>query len=443
MPEATIRTKLPAYVLLAVLTACAVAIQVRLSLSTVHLQRTLAVYVHFLTEPFTGRVDALSYSSNWEQGCLPEHGVSSWSVLRLGDRVTGVNGRPYIGISSYLIQLWNYPRQDSDAFVVTVVDKGGRTRNIEFSSPHCTCGIPTLFEALFFWMAVPLFCIVAGTTTAAIRPTSALAWTFFVLMLSLSQLQFWDEPYTGFQLTANPVAWSNAMRIPAVGYRELVQHIWPAVLAIAAIQLSGRSGRMHPVQSGFIAIVLLVAVTKAGVAIAAAEGIQSLSAVYLAMVQYKTEGLALCFLLATAAAWTGGYRLGIPAAVITASALWALFGGPAPVTDGRWEIYSENLRHFKLSIPENHLTPGLIVASSVTAFVLSSLAMYRRRLSWLPILAGVLCLPLATHVCASLGNWWWAFLGPSIEIWPWIVVLTAGAGIALASFWIVKLNLPR
>jgi hypothetical protein len=444
MTEATTRTPAGRYLILAVLTVSALIIQVRLSLATVETQRTLNYYVPFLLEPFTSRVHALGHSMNWEKGRQADARRLNYSVLRLGDRVVKVNGRPFTGLSSYLTQLWNTqhrtePRgQPPSLFFVTVVTREGSTREIEFGFPHCTCGIPELFEAVFFWTVAPLFCITIGALTAALRPNSVLAWTFLGLMLSLSQLQFWNEPYPGFQLTTNPMIWSDFLRVPAVVYRSFVQHLWPATLAIAAIHVGRRDRRMHPLQGALIAVLLAFAVAKASVAVAWSEGSQSMSFVHFLFEQHGTEALALSFILVTAAAWNDNRRIGTLAGLITTCAIVALFTGPAPITDGEWISYSDQTRRFDLVIPVFHRTPGMILGASVTAFLLASLVLFRRRLSWQPAVAVALCLPLATHVCASLGDWWYPFGGPSFESWRWIVALTAGSGIGLASLWVVK-----
>jgi hypothetical protein len=441
-----IRTTAVRYLILVVVTLFAVIVQVRLSLATVHTQQTLDFYVPFLLEPFTAKAYAVDRTMNWVKGSEAGARRLNRSVLREDDRVVKVNGRPLTGLSLYLAELWNHEHQHQkvrgalpfDGFHVTVLTKHGSTREIEFQFPHCTCGAPAPLESTFFWAVGPIFCICMGALTAALRPRSLLAWAFFGLMLSLSQLQTWDDPYPGFQLTINPMVWSDSMRVPAVAYRSLVQHLWPFALAVAATHLACRRGRMHPLQGTLVAVLLLLAIAKASVAVAWSEGVQWMSPVYLLFENYGSEALAMLFLLVTGAVWASNRRIGAVALVITLCAVVALFLGPAPITEGEWKSYPNQTRRFMLVIPEFHHTPGMILVASIITFVLASCVLFRRQLSWQPALAVVLCLPLAIHVLASLGNWWFPFGGASLGPWRWIAVWAMGLGIVLPSFWVAR-----
>jgi len=427
------------YTVLAVLAIWAVGIQISLSSETVHLQRSLEFYIPILMEPFTAKVYA-NDSTNWEKG----REVGSGRALRRGDRVIKVNGRPFKGYSMYLAELWNVLRQPWSAtaapmyFSITVLTKDGRTREIDFSFPHCTCGVPGLLEAVFFWMVAPLFCIAVGVLTVALRPNAVLAWIWFSLMLSLSQLQFWTEPYVGFQLTTDPMAIAGVLRVPAVVYQAFVQYSWPLALTIAVLHL-WRKNRSHPLHGLLVLMLLLFAVAKAAVAIAWSEGFQSLSTLYYFFKQYDTQMLAVALVLVTAAAWVGDRRIGALVGGITICAIAALFVGPAPIADGAWVNYSDQTRRFELSVPAFHRAPGVVIATSLGMFLVTALVQFRRRFSWYPAVAVVLCLPLAAHVVGSLGDWWHPFVGPpSIAEWPWIVTLLAGMGLSLVSIWIIR-----
>jgi hypothetical protein len=426
------------YVVLAVLAIWAVVLQVRLSSETVHLQRSLELYIPILIEPFTAKVYA-NDSMNWEKG----REVGSGRALRRGDTVIKVNGRPFTGYSMYLAELWNVLRQPWSPtaapmyFSITVLTKEGRTREIDFNFPHCTCGVPGLLEAVFFWMVAPLFCIAAGVLTVALRPNAVLAWIWFSLMLSLSQLQFWTEPYVGFQSTTDPMAIGGVMRVPAVAYQAFIQYSWPLALTIAGLHL-GRKNRLHPLHGLLVLVLFLFAVAKAAVAIAWSEGFQSLSTLYFFFKQHDTQMLAVALVLLTAAAWAGDRKIGAVVGGITIFAIATLFAGPAPITEGARTHYSDQTTRFELSVPAFHRAPAVVIAASLAVFLLASLVLFRKRLSWQPAIGAALCLPLAAHVFGSLGNWWHPFAGPLIAEWPWIVALLAGVGLSLVSIWIIR-----
>ena len=118
------------------------------------------------------------------------------------------------------------PRFKWRPFTVVVRSIDAKIRSVAVGFPHCTCGIPTLPEALSIWLVPPLFCVLLGFITALLRPRAVLAWAFLGAMLALSQVQFWPDSYTGFQMTSTPMTWGGWFRIFGVGYRALVQSLW-------------------------------------------------------------------------------------------------------------------------------------------------------------------------------------------------------------------------
>lgn len=439
MPHPTNWRLVVRYLALGVVVIWAVVLQVRLSAETVRLQRSLDFYVPFLMEPFAAKVTVPDYVTNWEKG----HRPGADRVLRPGDRVVKVNGRPFTGQSIYLTELWNIqhssrPETASWAFFsVTILTHDGRTREIEFSFPHCTCGMPDLFDVVFFSMAVPLFCIAIGALPVAVRPKSVLAWAWFGSLLALSQWQFWVDPHPGFQTIADPMGISGAMRVPAVAYLAFIQHSWPIALGVAAMHLGSRR-RVNRPGWVLLGVLLLFAISKTAIAIGWSEGIRSMSPVYFLLRQAETEMLTVAFLLITAACWAADRKLGALATGIATCAITALFAGPAAISEGGWVSYSDNTRRFELSIPTFHRDPGAIIAISLTVFMLLAFLLFRRRLSWQPALSAAFCLPLAVHVSGALGNWWDMHWGPPIEEWRWIVALFTGIGLSLASYWIIS-----
>jgi hypothetical protein len=426
------------HALLALLTLAAVSLQLRLSLETVQFQRSVEFYVPFLVEPFTARIFA-AMAQNWEKGTAPQRSPA----LRRGDTLVKVNGKPFSGYALYLAELRRVQLRPEGLsplpppFWITVRRKDGQFRDIEMSFPHCTCGIPGLFDTLFFWVGAPLFCISIGAITVALRPRALLPWMWFAGMLSLSQLQYWTEPSLTFQWTTDPMAIAGAMRVPAVAYREFVQCAWPAALTLAAISLAGRR-RPHPLQLAWIGAILLFALARSAVAVAWSEGWQPMAPLFFFLKHHDALALAMALISATVAAWVGSPRLGLLAAGIALCAFVALFAAPAPVTQGVWEQYSNNTTRFVATAPRLERTPGAVTAASVTLFILLGFALYRRRLSWLPFVASLLCLPLAIHVVGSRAALWAPFQEPPIAYGHWIPLLTAGPGLTLLSRWIIR-----
>lgn len=237
-----IRTNLIGYTVLFLLGALVIRYQMRISLDTVHVERTLDFYVPFVIQPFTDRIDGLDYFMSWEAG--GEYNPDGpRSVLNRRDEVLKVNGQPFRGASMYLRELWKTEHRPSPSppnlewhpFLLTIRSIDSVIRQIEVSFPHCTCGIPTMFQASSIWVIPPILCVILGLATVFLRPRSMLAWAFLAAMLSLSQLQVWPDWYTRFQQTASPMMWTNAeFRVFGVGYRALVQHIWPAPIILAS-----------------------------------------------------------------------------------------------------------------------------------------------------------------------------------------------------------------
>jgi hypothetical protein len=431
--------------LLAALLTFVVLFQVRASLQTVHLQRTLDFYVPFLLKPFTSEVAVVSHAMNWEQG-RQSYGVWNYSVLRRGDRLIAVNGRPFSGMSVYLRELWDIQHQrppeppvpEWKPFVVTVLARDGNTRTIEFGFPHCTCGVPALWQALALWLIAPLFCVLVGFATAALRPSSRLAWAYLGLMLSVSQLQFWQEPYTEFQITVTPMLWADWFRVPAVAYRSLVQNAWPAFLLIAARQVADDRQRTRGFSRPLIAAFLSLAALKAALAVAWSEGFRMLSPLYDVLDRYRTELLVLALLSVAACVWTANRRAGTIALLVTMTALAGLFWSPAAITEGEWTVYSDQTRRFEPVVPEFHHTHELILVICVALYLLTSAIVFHKSVSWRALFGMAFGLPLATQVGASVGNYWYPFAGPSFEYWPWLVLASAGAGIVWIALWIVR-----
>src|SRR5229473_7241950 len=164
------------------------AYQLRISLDTVHSERKLDFYIPFLLETFTDHVDAGSNVASWDHG----RRFDAPYALRSRDELLSVNGREFRGLSVYLQEVSKSqhrpppagPNVERHTFNVTIRSSDSRIHDVEFGLPHCTCGVPSVFEAASLWIIPPMFCVLLGFLTAFFRPRSLLAWTFLGAMLS-------------------------------------------------------------------------------------------------------------------------------------------------------------------------------------------------------------------------------------------------------------------
>ena len=234
------------YVALLALFSLVITYQIKSSLETVHVERNYDFFVPFVFQPFTNRINDLAYVLNWEAGTqldpIPHSG------LHRGDEILSVNGRPSRGLSLYLRTLVGdpsvRPASGWHGFTVTARTADSTVRHVEFAFPHCTCGVPSLAEAVSVWVVPPVFCVVLGFATVLWRPKALLAWGFLTALLALSQVQFWADDYTGFQLTSTPMAWGNWLRLFGVGYRALVQSSGlPDCSSLPPTSTGGAAGR--------------------------------------------------------------------------------------------------------------------------------------------------------------------------------------------------------
>jgi hypothetical protein len=406
--------------------------QLRSSFDTVRLVRTLDLYVPFLIDPFTSRADVL-YTG--EQ-------LGDRASLRRGDQILRVNGKPFTGMSLYLRELWEAqhrpPSKISKPFFVTVLSHDSRVHTIEFGVPHCTCGTLSDWQAVILWVISPMFCILVGFTTVALRPLSILAWAYLGLMLSLSQLQFWPEPMTGFQLTATPMLWPDWFRIPGVGYKSFVQTAWPAALLTGLVAFTRSSSGPRRFSGLLIGIFLSFAALQSALAIAWSENFRMLAPLYRWFEEYRTESIVASLAGIAALAWVMNWRAGLAASCIAIIAITGLFWSAAPITKAEWTLYSDNTRRLEPILPGFHNTPQLILLTALVAYLLAIVIVFRKNISWRPFVGPVLCLPLAVHVGASVGNFYYPFGFLPFEDWPWFVMATAGCGIAWTALWIVR-----
>jgi hypothetical protein len=261
----------------------------------------------------------MDYVWNWDEAegmDLKRH-----SILHTGDEIISVGGHPFRGLSLYLRTLVYDPAvlpAPWHGFTVTARLADSTVRHVDFGFPHCTCGIPTLWQAVSVWVVPPVFCVMLGFATVLWRPRAALAWGFLGALLALSQVQFWDDLYPGFwSATTTPMAWGNWFRLFGVGYRPLVQSLWPATLLVASCHFYRRHSGTVRFAVGLSVLFLIHAVLQAALQIAWSEDYRPFVTLYRFLDSYETEFIAWAFIAVALLSWSfepqtwnGGFQFG-------------------------------------------------------------------------------------------------------------------------------------
>ncbi len=445
----TLRTNAIAYLALLCMFCLAVAYQWRISMDTIHYETTLDFYMPFLLDPFTDRIGARDHFQSWERG--NRFDPDDRFQLRSGDELLDVNGREFRGMSVYLRELAKSQRYPTPAppnfqpspFTVTVRSKDSRIHQVELGVPHCTCGVPTASQAATYWMVPPMFCTLLGFATAFLRPKTTLAWIFLGAMLSLSQLQFWSDWYTGWQLTATPMAWSGWFRMPAIGYRTFVQHAWPAAILLTSAQFFRARRGAYRLAIVVAASFLVSATVEAMLQIEWSEDFRKLVSLYRLQDGYRTELMIASLAGVVGVAWFLNRGLGVTAGAIGLSAMVAQLWNPARVAEGYWYTYADNSHRFVATMPDIHNTPGFIALLFAGGCVLAALVTARRQITGREAASLALCLPLAADVAGSFGAYWYPFGPRPYEFWPWFVLASAAFGLAGLAWSVLRRSIPN
>lgn len=428
------------YVALLALFSLVITYQIKSSLETVHVERNYDFFVPFVFQPFTNRINDLAYVLNWEAGTqldpIPHSG------LHRGDEILSVNGRPSRGLSLYLRTLVGdpsvRPASGWHGFTVTARTADSTVRHVEFAFPHCTCGVPSLAEAVSVWVVPPVFCVVLGFATVLWRPKALLAWGFLTALLALSQVQFWADDYTGFQLTSTPMAWGNWLRLFGVGYRALVQSLWPAGLLVASTHFYRRRSGAVRRALGLSMLFLLYAVLRAVQQIAWSENYRPFIALHRFLASCETGFVAWTLIAVAVLSWTLSRRLGVGASGLALTAIITLYWGASPVTHGDWVAYVDGTRRFVFDVPTVHNTPALAITLYVGGMFGLALLVFRPQVRFLEALGCLLFLPLLFDFAARAGVFWYPLEEGFFRYWYGAASALAGIGLACLFWSILK-----
>ncbi len=230
---------------LVVCAVLAVALQIRFSIATFEARSTL-LFIPFQLKPFTNTIDSV--------------GQSARGVLKRGDELLAVNGRPFTGMSVYRQELRSATRYldgvhrlpPTEAvqarspsrwpFRVTVRSGAAdaRTVNIEFG--NCTCGSLSTPQVIWYCILPPAACILLGfIVAAASRSQSALPWLFLAVAVCLSVIAIVPGGFGNWSQVADPLEWRDWFRVPALAYQSFFAASWPAWLLLFAVYCFQRS----------------------------------------------------------------------------------------------------------------------------------------------------------------------------------------------------------
>jgi len=285
-----------------------------------------------------------------------------------------------------------------------------------------------MFEAAAIWIVPPAFCVLLGFTVVTLRPYAIVSWAFLGLMLSLSQLQFWSEWYTGFQYTITPMQWTDWLRVPGVGYQAFVRYAWPAALVIFWSQVFRARPAVRRAAQMVAVAFLGFAALHAVLQIAWSENFRGFVSLYRLLESHRSELIVVGLAAAAGLCWWLNRSYGLAVGTMGLSAVAALYWSPSPITHGDWETYADDTRRFVATIPEFHNTPGLIILAFTAGCILAGVVTFRSRLSLWELGGSILLVPLVIDLGGCFGGYWfpveWSMLA-----WGGFVLASAGVGL--------------
>jgi hypothetical protein len=211
-----------------------ISYNLRSSIETIHLARSLDFWLPFSVEPFS------DHMQNVSSGIVSADPIAKTIPLNRAAplHLLAINRRQFRGMSVYLTQLWNHhPTIGPDPKLQISMRYGdSRAFVASFLIPHCTCSTPSVWQLVQLFLLSPLFCVLLAFFIVLRRPGAIHVWGMSASLVAISQLDLF--PHTAsFQWTANTMAWTDWFRIPATAYRAFAQNIWPAALIITASHL--------------------------------------------------------------------------------------------------------------------------------------------------------------------------------------------------------------
>jgi hypothetical protein len=271
------------------------------------------------------------------------------------------------------------------------------------------------------WLVSPLFCELLGFVIVCVRPRAILAWAFLALMLSLAQLQLWPDQYVNFQLTATPMAWTDWFRVPALGYRVFVQHIWPAAFLLGASHFYRANRRIFAALVSLATVFVLYAVLQAGLEIAWSEDFRTAAPLFRLQQQHRTELTIAAMAGIAGIGFLLDRKVGLAIAGCMLMATFYFYKAPGPL-DRNWAQGS-----FLSPFPASHNTPSLIAMLFGAGCLLAVLVYSHKKITPSEVAGLALCLPFAVEAAGCFGEYWY-MLGGGGPFNSWLVLMPTGLG---------------
>jgi hypothetical protein len=230
------------------------------------------------------------------------------------------------------------------------------------------------------------------------------------------------------------MAWGNWFRWFGVGYRALVQSLWPAALLVASTYFYRHHRWAIRLAVGLSVLVLMHALLRMVLQLAWSENYRPFVALYRFLDSYETEFVAWAFIAVAGLGWILSRRLGMGAFGLALIAIVAMYWGPSPVTHGDWVEVADGTRHMLFDVQTVHNTPALAITLYVGGMFGLALLVFRRPIRFLEALGCLLFMPFLFDFAARAGLFWYPLDQGPFRYWYCSVCALAGTGLACL-FW--------
>jgi hypothetical protein len=387
-----------------------VGFQIRYSIATWEARNTF-LYIPFQLKSGTDTIESV--------------GQAARGVLRRGDELIAVDGRPFTGMSVYREELRaanryltaanSLPMEEATKaylkwpFRVTVRSGAGGTRTVEVYFANCTCGSLSQSQVVWYAILPPSICILVGLIAAwGSRWQSAVPWLFLAVAICVSQGFVVPEWSNEWSQSADPMEWRDWFRVPALAYQSFFGTSWQAWLLLFAATCFRQSVDRDAVLA--VTPMLALAVLKTLATIGSSEYFRAASPLYHALDAASREISVVMYFCAALLAWRFGRSwtlLTTTFAVIAATLL--CWPASVPPFNTTW-MYER---------PAEYRTPEVIGAVFTGAVFVVLLAAGRRNAepyAWMPLAIASMVLLLGPFIFSAVSYGWALWWMPQLVL---------------------------
>jgi len=326
-----------------------IVFQIRYSIATLEARSTF-LFIPFQVEQCTDTIESV--------------GQPAKGVLRSGDKLIAVNGRPFTGMSVYRQELRTAtryldavnrrPEKDlAEAlsrwpFSVTVRSGPGEARTVEVNFAHCTCGSLDIFQVVWYCILPPTICMLLGLVVAVYsRLRSALPWLLLAVVVCVSLVPLVPEWSSSWSQVADPLEWRDWFRIPALAYQSFFRASWSAWLLMFAVYCFRKNVKVLTAWWA-VAPILAVAVLKTVVSIGSAESYRVVAPLHRVLESASTGISVMLFFCTALVTWSFGRRWVLVSAILATCAAIALCW-PASVPEFHVTRMDDDIAYYRTS----------------------------------------------------------------------------------------------